>query len=191
MRATPSAVVLGAGADIGAQATRFGLVIARSPDDAEHERILASSKSNLGPPLPALRYRIAPRTPGSAVPAIEWLGPCDYTAATARAVRQQEQAARRRGGSGPHLGGGRGGGVAARAAGGRSASGGGAAGRVTRGVLQQRWWLPTEMSMHVPPPSPTPPGRMRLQRHCAHHACSHHLFSPMCRLLPLTLSPTR
>jgi len=46
------------------------------------ERILASSKSNLGPPLPALRYRIAARTPGSAVPAVEWLGPCDYTAAT-------------------------------------------------------------------------------------------------------------
>src|SRR5260221_14498567 len=46
------------------------------------ERILASSKSTLGPPLPALRYRIAARTPGSAVPAVEWLGPCDYTAAT-------------------------------------------------------------------------------------------------------------
>jgi hypothetical protein len=74
-------VVLGAGANIGAQAARFGLLIARSPDDAEHERILASSKSNLGPPLPALRNRIAPRIPDSAVPAVEWLGTCDYTAA--------------------------------------------------------------------------------------------------------------
>jgi len=75
-------VVLGAEANIGAQAARSGLLIARSPDDPEHERILASSKSNLGPPLPALRYRIAPRTPDSAVPAVEWLGTCDYTAAT-------------------------------------------------------------------------------------------------------------
>ena len=74
-------MVLGAGADIGAQAARFGLLIARSPDDPEHERILASSKSNLGPLLPVLRYRIAPRTPGSAVPVVKWLGPCDYTAA--------------------------------------------------------------------------------------------------------------
>jgi hypothetical protein len=75
-------VVLGAGANIDAQAARFGLLIAREPEEPEHERILASSKSNLGPPLPALRCRIAPRTPGSAVPAVEWLGPCDYTAAT-------------------------------------------------------------------------------------------------------------
>jgi hypothetical protein len=43
-------------------AARSGLLVARSPEDPEHERILASSKSNLGPPLPALRYRIAART---------------------------------------------------------------------------------------------------------------------------------
>jgi hypothetical protein len=63
-------------------AARSGLLIARSPDDPEHERILASSKSNLGPPLPALRYRIAPWTPEGDVPVVEWLGPCDYTTAT-------------------------------------------------------------------------------------------------------------
>jgi hypothetical protein len=75
-------VVLGAAADIGAQAARSGLLVARAPEDPEYERILASSKSNLGPPLPALRYRIVARTPGSEVPAVEWLGACDYTAAT-------------------------------------------------------------------------------------------------------------
>jgi AAA domain/Bifunctional DNA primase/polymerase, N-terminal len=63
-------------------AARSGLLVARAPEEPEHERILASSKSNLGPPLPALRYRIAPRTPDGDVPAVEWLGPCDYTAAT-------------------------------------------------------------------------------------------------------------
>jgi hypothetical protein len=69
-------------------AARSGLLVARAPEYPEHERILASSKSNLGPPLPALRYRIAPRTlsplspSGTEVPAVEWLGPCDYTAAT-------------------------------------------------------------------------------------------------------------
>src|SRR5258706_515693 len=61
---------------------RSGFWAARSPDDREHERILASRKSNLGPPLPALRYRIAPWTPEGDVPVVEWLGPCDYTAAT-------------------------------------------------------------------------------------------------------------
>jgi hypothetical protein len=63
-------------------AARSGLLVARAPDDAEHERILASSKSNLGPPLPALRYRIAPHGSEGDVPVVEWLGPCDYTATT-------------------------------------------------------------------------------------------------------------
>jgi hypothetical protein len=58
-------------------AARSGLLVARSPDDPEHERILASSKSNLGPPLPALRYRIAPWIPEGDVPVVEWLGTCD------------------------------------------------------------------------------------------------------------------
>jgi putative DNA primase/helicase len=63
-------------------AARSGLLVARAPEEPEHERILASSKSNLGPPLPALRYRIAPHGSVGDVPVVEWLGPCDYTAAT-------------------------------------------------------------------------------------------------------------
>ncbi len=60
-------------------AARSGLLVAKSPDDPEHERILASSKSNLGPPMPALRYRIVER---DGTPRVEWLGACDYTAAS-------------------------------------------------------------------------------------------------------------
>jgi hypothetical protein len=41
-------VVLGAGADIGAQAARSGLLIARAPEDPEHERILASRWMGMG-----------------------------------------------------------------------------------------------------------------------------------------------
>ncbi|WIG61810.1 MAG: hypothetical protein OJF49_004559 [Ktedonobacterales bacterium] len=40
---------------------RSGLLVAKSPDDPEHERILASTKSNLGPPMPSLRYRVTLR----------------------------------------------------------------------------------------------------------------------------------
>jgi AAA domain-containing protein len=59
-------------------AARSGLLVAKSPDDPEHERILAATKSNLGPPMPALRYRIQPAEDGT--PRVEWLGPSPHTA---------------------------------------------------------------------------------------------------------------
>src|SRR5579872_1477961 len=59
-------------------AARSGLLVAKSPDDPEHERILASSKSNLGPPMPALRYRL--QTLDEQRVRVEWLGTSTYTA---------------------------------------------------------------------------------------------------------------
>src|SRR5438094_119722 len=45
-------------------AARSGLLIARDPDDSTGaRRVLASTKSNLGPPPPALAYHLVP-TPG-------------------------------------------------------------------------------------------------------------------------------
>jgi AAA domain-containing protein/bifunctional DNA primase/polymerase-like protein len=61
-------------------AARAGLLVAKSPDDPEHERVLAPTKSNLGPPMPALRYRLVSAPDGP--PRVEWLGQSDYTAAT-------------------------------------------------------------------------------------------------------------
>jgi hypothetical protein len=49
-----------------------------------HARTLLTPASRASPPAaagPALSHR-PPHAPGSAVPAIEWLGPYDYTAAT-------------------------------------------------------------------------------------------------------------
>lgn len=72
---------------------RSGLLIAQDPDDPQNARVLASSKSNLGPPMPSLRYRIlcgqaSQELEGkeegeviAAAPSVEWLGTCDYTAA--------------------------------------------------------------------------------------------------------------
>jgi hypothetical protein len=67
---------------------RSGLIIAKDPDDPENSRVLASSKSNLGPPAPSLRYRILQGSQAHEgesreaveAPSIEWLGTCDYTA---------------------------------------------------------------------------------------------------------------
>jgi AAA domain-containing protein/bifunctional DNA primase/polymerase-like protein len=60
-------------------AARSGLLVAKSPDDPEHERIITGTKSNLGPPLSSLRYRIA--AGDDEMPRIEWLGESEYTAA--------------------------------------------------------------------------------------------------------------
>jgi AAA domain len=73
-------------------AVRSGLVAAKDPDDPKHRRVLASSKSNLGPPLPALRYRLVVEE-GQTQPRVEWLGTCDYTADALLAANAEEQPA--------------------------------------------------------------------------------------------------
>lgn len=81
-------------------AARSGLLVAKSPDDPEHERILAGSKSNLGPPLPSLRYRLRPLDddPFGQSVTVEWLGPSEHTAASLlsepAAVREDEPGAK-------------------------------------------------------------------------------------------------
>jgi hypothetical protein len=51
-------------------AARFGLLVARDPDDDE-ARILAPIKCNIGPPPPALRFYLR-SVPGSDVARVEW-----------------------------------------------------------------------------------------------------------------------
>src|SRR5579871_969592 len=65
-------------------AARSGLLVAKHPERPEEERVLASSKSNLGPPMPALGYRILATQDarGTSIPRIEWLGATSYTAAS-------------------------------------------------------------------------------------------------------------
>ena len=60
-------------------AARSGLLAAKDPDDPEHQRVLASSKSNLGPPPPSLRYRLLPVGDG-AYARVEWLEESHRTA---------------------------------------------------------------------------------------------------------------
>jgi hypothetical protein len=59
-------------------APRAGWLVAKDPEDADHQRVLAMEKSNLGPPVPALRYRIAAED--GEPPRIIWLGECAYSA---------------------------------------------------------------------------------------------------------------
>jgi hypothetical protein len=73
-------------------AARSGLLVAKAPDNPEHERILAGTKSNLGAPLPSLRYQlVAPLKDVEGldedgiehlrhVPVVEWLGECALSA---------------------------------------------------------------------------------------------------------------
>jgi hypothetical protein len=58
-------------------AVRTGLVVSRHPDDAEL-RVLAPSKTNIGPPGPSLGFRLARNDAGQT--AVEWTGPLDVTA---------------------------------------------------------------------------------------------------------------
>lgn len=53
-----SAIYRGGGSIGIIGAARSGLLVAKSPDDPEHERVLASVKSNLGPPMPSMRYQV-------------------------------------------------------------------------------------------------------------------------------------
>ncbi len=53
-----SAIYRGAGSIGVIGAARAGLLVAKSPDDPEHERIFSQTKSNLGTPKSSLSYRI-------------------------------------------------------------------------------------------------------------------------------------
>jgi hypothetical protein len=66
------------------EAARSGLLVTKAPENPEHERILALAKSNLGPPVPALRYRIGSLSDDlfSQAIHIQWLGPTIHTAAS-------------------------------------------------------------------------------------------------------------
>jgi hypothetical protein len=58
-------------------AARSGWLAAKDPADPEHSRVLAMNKSNLGPPLPSLRYRIEA---ADGQPHVAWQGKCDLSA---------------------------------------------------------------------------------------------------------------
>jgi hypothetical protein len=73
-------------------AVRSGLVAAKDLDAPEHQHALASGKSNLGPPLPSLRYRLTVEH-GQAQPHVAWLGTCEYTADALLAASGEEQPA--------------------------------------------------------------------------------------------------
>lgn len=72
-------------------AARSGLLVAKHPDDPDNERVLASTKSNLGPPLPSLRYRVTASDDSEGIPWIEWLGECALNAEQALAAPQTEK----------------------------------------------------------------------------------------------------
>ncbi|MCI0348960.1 MAG: AAA family ATPase [Acidobacteriales bacterium] len=56
---------------------RAGLLVAKDPD-SEGQIVLAQTKSNLGPPMPSLSYKIEPDASG--VPRIQWQGSSSQTA---------------------------------------------------------------------------------------------------------------
>ncbi|MFN0095069.1 MAG: AAA family ATPase [Dehalococcoidia bacterium] len=74
--AGPAAIYRGGGSIGIIAAARSGLLLAKDPR-APSDRVLASIKSNLGPPPPALGLRVVPHGETSR---IEWLGETDLTA---------------------------------------------------------------------------------------------------------------
>lgn len=74
-------------------AARSGLLVARDPDDpSAARRILASLKSNLGPPPPSLAFRLVPSPNGAAT--LAWEGPSHHTPATLLAEPAPESTTR-------------------------------------------------------------------------------------------------
>jgi hypothetical protein len=73
-----SAIYRGAGSIGIIGAARAGLLVAKSPDDPDHERILSQTKSNLGRPMPSLSYRIEEADNG--VGRVVWGGESAYSA---------------------------------------------------------------------------------------------------------------
>lgn len=60
-------------------AARSGLFVVKDPDDpSEVQRVLAASKSNLGPPLPSFAFHIEPAENGSIT--VAWDGPSEHSA---------------------------------------------------------------------------------------------------------------
>lgn len=57
-------------------AARAGLLVGKHPEDPK-KRVLAQTKSNLGPPQRSIMFRLKPQ---GRVAVIEWLGECDLTA---------------------------------------------------------------------------------------------------------------
>ena len=82
-----SAIQRGGGSIGIIAAARSGLLVAKHPDNPDHERVLAALKSNLGPPMPSLRYRLVPSSTHHTVPVVEWMGACEWSAAQLVAVR--------------------------------------------------------------------------------------------------------
>ncbi len=70
-------------------AARAAWLCAADPEDATR-RVLVALKSNLGPEAPGLAYRLV--DDGNGRPIVEWLGPCEVTAAD---VTRAEVASRR------------------------------------------------------------------------------------------------
>ena len=62
-------------------AARFGLIVAKDPEDPSgHRRVLAPQKVNIGPEPPALAYCLE-SVPGTDVARIKWLGETDISTA--------------------------------------------------------------------------------------------------------------
>ncbi len=92
-KASGSSALYRGGGSIGIiGAARSGLLVAKHPDNPDRERVLTSIKSNLGPPMPSLRYQLTAilrEVEGleedgiehlKHVPVVEWLGECDLDA---------------------------------------------------------------------------------------------------------------
>ncbi|HEY7340346.1 MAG TPA: AAA family ATPase [Ktedonobacterales bacterium] len=91
-KATGMNAIYRGGGSIGiVAAARSGLLVAKHPDDPEHQRVLAATKSNLGPSLPSLSYRITTSWDSEGIPWIEWQGECALSAEQALAAPQPEQ----------------------------------------------------------------------------------------------------
>lgn len=71
-------------------AARAGMLVAEDPEDPT-VRILASTKSNLGPPPESLRYRLA-SVDGTGVARVEWLGTDERNARQLLAAPADEEA---------------------------------------------------------------------------------------------------
>jgi hypothetical protein len=79
-KSTSSSALYRGGGSIGfVGVARSGLIVARDPDAPERV-VLASTKSNLGPPPPSLNYRLVGCENGAA--RVEWEGHSNHTAET-------------------------------------------------------------------------------------------------------------
>jgi len=74
----PSAIYRGSGSIGIMGAVRTGLLVARHPDDPDL-RVLAATKTNVGPPGRSLGFRLV-RSETSGQTVVEWVGPLDVSA---------------------------------------------------------------------------------------------------------------